>query len=160
MHICDICKQTFTRIGDVKRHKKRKHVIKKNVKCDVCLRDFPTINYMKRHFELEHASTSSPVASSSSKSRKQVSSSPLSNQVKKRKTNDEMVHCEYCDIDVKKNLIHSHERTNIHKQKCLEEYKVNGIYLIKGAFKSRIQSFKVKNPDKDLLSSLQFIENY
>lgn len=140
---CYICNKFFTKLSSVRRHINRKHIKQNSFKCDKCGKIFLSKNYLKRHLIKKNCHAQISV----SNVRKRKGSDLL-----KRKRIEESVHCNTCNADICKRFYAAHLKTNKHKTLSSVLYRSNNIEIIKTAFRSRIQSFKIKNlNEKEIL---------
>lgn len=133
-------------------------------KCRVCHEKFLSKILLNQHLNSQHnvAGTSSSSSSTQTRTMKRnVENKQNSIECKrlKKQDDDNMIKCVSCNIDIAKDLMHGHKRTNEHKNKCSVVYKENNIEVIQIAFKSRINTFRVKNVQSDELSIQNFLTN-
>lgn len=130
----------FSKLSHVRMHMRREHMKKKSFKCRKCNKTFLSKRYLKNHLLKKNCHQQISV----SNNRKRKAAELLVNKITKRCV-DQKIHCEVCDVDIFKRFYTAHLRTNKHKSLTSVLYRSNNIEIIKTAFKSRIQSFKIKN---------------
>lgn len=177
---CKICLKIVSRNDSLKRHQLQHSKIGTKRKCNKCGNMFSSENYLKRHLRLKHSeqtiiSTSEPQPSTSastignnntSRKRKVEEECKLNEKKKNKKktkltklqSNEETIHCDACDMNVRKRIYTAHLKTNKHKSLSSVIYQSNNIKLIKTAFKCRIQSFKIENLDKSEIIFQKFFQ--
>lgn len=183
MKNCEICKVRFSRADNLKRHMINYHSKQSDnrPKCPLCETWFKSNTFLKKHLLKLHRSNDNPQPSTSSATLNSIDHNPQpstssaslnstdkpplkrkseinnsSQPKKKRRT--AVIHCDVCNLDIKKNVYNAHLRTNKHKQNSSVLYKSNNIHIIKSVFKKRIQSFKIVNLNKEELIFDEFFK--
>lgn len=98
-------------------------------------------------------------STSSRMKRKKSTKKMTSDNTKRLKISSDRILCDPCQIQVHKSLMHAHRRSNEHKHKCSVAYKQNNIDVIRTAFKSRVNTYRVNNMISDELSIENFLKH-
>lgn len=147
---CLICNKKFSRKNNCKRHQLQHLKSKTKIKCNKCRKLFTSENYLKRHLRIKHVkpSTSNIINLPVKRKAEQTNNYRGKKKRKLQAGNSDTIHCDSCKMDVMKRFYTAHLKTNKHKSLTSVMYRSNNIELIKSAFKSRIQSFKIINLNK------------
>lgn len=154
---CLICNKNFSRKDSYKRHQLQHLKSKTKLKCNKCRKLFTSVNYLQRHLRVKHVEPSTSNTTNLPVKRKAEQTNNYKGK-KKRKLQapNDTIHCDSCKMNVMKRFYTAHLKTNKHKSLSSVMYRSNNIELIKSAFKSRIQSFKIINLNKKELIFLEF----
>ncbi|XP_055856053.1 uncharacterized protein LOC129919224 [Episyrphus balteatus] len=148
MYSCDKCQKTFTRRDNYVRHMKINHENKLSVLCDVCGMIFDNTRNYQYHMKKYHQMI---VPYNMMSNKRKSSDSDI--QVKRIKIendlNNELKHCTYCRMDIKKSMFQGHLNSNLHKSNASNKH-LDNVEVICTAFKSRIKSYRIRDCDRHI----------
>lgn len=125
-----------------------------SIKCSVCDKTFTSNDLLNKHINSKHITSST-----STSVKRRIENDKNSMKHRRVQDNNEMIKCSTCNIDIHKELMHGHKRSNEHKNKCSVVYKDKNIEIVKSSFKSRINSYRVNNMKSDELSIQNFLDD-